>query len=282
MSGFFNYFPSLFYSNTAVTNVIAKVRFEESVARNLAVFYPYTIIEGERPDHIAQRYYDDPTYDWVIYLSNNITDPYHEWPMSQDVFDDFIRVKYGSIANAQSQIAYYKVNHDTDDSVISTAAYDALAASQKQYWSPIVGQLANTVINYERKVLFDVVETNQIVSLTGTFGTFTENEFIKQSSNVKGTVSFANSTNIVIKHVQGTWVSGQPVFYGLSDTVANATITAVSTIYQSISLEELAYWTPVYHYDVEYERNEQNKHIRLLSDIYLDKIEADMKDLLTS
>lgn len=281
MSGFFNYFPALFYSNTAATNIIAKVRFEESVAKNLAVFYPYTIVEGERPDQIAQRYYDDPTYDWVIYLSNNITDPYHEWPMSQQILDEYIATKYGSVANAQAQIAYYKVNYENDDSVISSAAYDALAASQKQYWAPIIGQLANNVLNYERKVLFDVVETNQIVSLTGSFGSFEENEMLKQSSTVRGTVSFANSTNIVIKHVSGTWTSGQPVYYGLSSAVANANITSVETIYQSISSEELSYWTPVYQYDVEYEKNEQNKHIKLLSNIYLDKIETDMKELLT-
>lgn len=280
MAGFFNYFPSLFYSNTAATNIIARVRFEESVAKNLAVFYPYTIMEGERPDQIAQRYYDDPTYDWVIYLSNDITDPYHEWPMSQQMFDSYITAKYGSIANAQLQTAYYKVNYETDDSVISSAAYEALAAVQKQYWSPIVGY-SNTVINYERKALFHFVETNKVVSLAGTFGSFNENDIIKQSNTIKGTISFANSTNIVIKHIQGDWTSGQTVYNALSNTVANATITSVSTIFQPLSSEELAYWTPAYQYDVEYERNEQNKHIRLLSNAYLDKIEADMKDLLS-
>jgi hypothetical protein len=280
MSGFFNYFPSLFYSNTAVTNIIAKVRFDQSVSKNLAVFYPYTVEEGERPDQIAQHYYDDPSYDWIVYLSNNITDPYHEWPLTQSSFDSYIKEKYGSTANAQAQIAYYTVNYENDDSVISTAAYDALAGVQKQYWVPITGY-SNTILNYERKALDQVVETNQIISLSGTFGTFTENDIIKQAGGVTGTVGFANSTNLVIKHISGTWQSGQTVFVGLSNTVANATITAVDTVYQPLSSEELSYWIPVYRYDVEFANNEQKKHIKLLSNIYLNKIEADMKDVLS-
>ena len=184
------------------------------------------------------------------------------------------------MANAQAQVAYFTVNYENDDSIISTAAYDALASTQKQYWSPITGY-GNTILNYERKVLDEVVETNKIVSLTGTFGTFTENDILKQANGVIGTVGFANSTNLVIKHVFGTWEPSQTVYIGLSNTVANATITAVSTIHQPLSSEELSYWIPAYQYDVEFAANEQKKHIKLLSNIYTNKIEADMKDVLS-
>lgn len=58
MAGYFNFFPSTEYANTIVTNLISKVKFDQSVQENLAVFYPYTIEQGERPDQIAARYYD--------------------------------------------------------------------------------------------------------------------------------------------------------------------------------------------------------------------------------
>lgn len=279
MSSFFKYFPTLLYSNTVATNIIAKIRFEESVVKNLAVFLPYEIQEGQRPDQIAENYYNDPTYDWVIYLSNNITDPYHQWPKTQDVFENFVVAKFGSIANSQQQIAYYRVNYESDDRVISTTAYDALSAAQKQYWAPILGY-NNRVINYQRKQMYDAVETNKIVSLVGTFGAFTENTLLKQSSSVTGTVSFANSSNIVIKHVLGTWQANTTVYHSLTNAVANATITSVSTIATPIASEELAYWSPVSHYDAEFEKNEAQKHIKLLSSSYIDIIEKDMKDLL--
>jgi len=279
MPGFFNYFPTTFHSNTVATNIIAKMKFDASVAKNLAVFYPYVISDGERADQIAANYYEDPSYDWVVYLSNNIIDPYHEWPMDQAILDNFVSRKYGSIANAQLQIAHYRVNYDTDERVISPAAYQALSSVQKQYWIPIFGY-STTPINYERKEMLDVVETNRIVSLTGTFGSFSENDIIKQSSAVMGTVSFANSTNLTIKHVSGTWQANTTVYTGLSNTVANATVTSVSNIYQALETDELAYWTPVYQYDLEQLKNENMKHIRLLNNTYLDKIETDMRELL--
>lgn len=281
MSGFFKYFPTLFHSNTVATNIIARIRFEESVTKNLALFLPYQIQDGQRADQIAEQYYNDSTYDWIIYLSNNITDPLHQWPKTQDILENFITAKYGSIANAQQQIAYYRVNYETDDRVISTSAYDALGTAEKQYWAPILSY-NNRVINYERKEISDVVETNMIVSLTGTFGTFTENDMIKQSSSVTGTVSFANSTNLVIKHVSGTWQANTTVYHMTTNVVANANITSVSTIATPISSSEQAYWSSVSQYDVEFETNEAKRHIVLLSSAYVNQIEKDMKDLMAS
>lgn len=281
MSGFFKYFPTLFHSNTVATNIIARIRFEESVTKNLALFLPYQIQDGQRADQIAEQYYNDSTYDWIIYLSNNITDPLHQWPKTQDIFENFITAKYGSIANAQQQIAYYRVNYETDDRVISTSAYDALGTVEKQYWAPILSY-NNRVINYERKELNDVVETNQIVSLTGTFGAFTENNMIKQSSSVTGTISFANSTNLIIKHVSGTWQANTTVYHMTTNAIANATIASVSTIATPIGSNEQAYWTSVSQYDVEFETNEAKRHIVLLSSAYVNQIEKDMKDLMAS
>jgi len=91
MAGYFNFFPSTEYANTIVTNLISKVKFDQSVQKNLAVFYPYTIDQGERPDQIAARYYNDPELDWLIYLANDIMDPYYDWPLSQNQFYEFVK-----------------------------------------------------------------------------------------------------------------------------------------------------------------------------------------------
>ena len=281
MSNYFNYFPSLIYANTAVTNIIAKVKFDESVSKNLAVYYPYTIVEGERPDQIAEHYYEDSSYDWVIYFSNSITDPYHEWPKDSNQFNDYMTAKYGSIANSQLQIAHYRVNYEQDETVISPAAYEALATNQKKYWSPILGG-NEQILNYQRKELDLVSDTNQLVTLTGTF-----NEIPPLSSVVKyyspnpvlGTVAFANSSTLILKHVTGVWSTGLMVYAGNNASI-NASITAVTTTSHCIPDEEIAYWTPVTFYEMEAEENEKKKHIRLLSSNYINLIERDMKELL--
>lgn len=280
MSGFFSYFPSMLYANTAVTNVIAKVKFTDSVAKNFAVYYPYVIKEGERADQIAAHYYEDEQYDWVIYMSNDIIDPHQEWPKPQNEMESMIRAKYGSIANAQLQTAFYKVNYETDDSVISTAAYDALAGDQKPYWSPIMNEY-EVVLNYERKAFDFSCDTNKIIALDGTFGNLQSGDVIKQSSSVKGTVSFANTSYVVLKHISGTWATGSTVYYSGNSAVANATVSTVSTLHMPLSNTVASYWSPVSFYDYEHDENEKKKHIRLLSADYLNLIERDMKELLS-
>ena len=279
MSSYFSFFPSLLYSNTAVTNVIAKVKFDESVSKRLATFYTYTIQEGERPDQIAHNYYQDSSYDWIIYLSNGIVDPLHEWPKDIATMNDFIASKYGSVANAQLQTAYYRVNYTADETVLTTAAYTALSTNQKKYWAPILGY-NNTVNSYERKELELVSETNLIIQLGGTFSNVNVGSVIKQSSSVSGTVGFANSSTVIIKHVLGTWQTATTVYNSLTGNTLTANVSSVTTINQPIPTDELTYWAPVSYYDSEHEINERRKHITLLNNVYVDLIERDMRDLL--
>lgn len=281
MSSYFSFFPSLLYANTAVTNIIAKAKFDASVSKNLAVFYPYTLQEGERADQLAELYYEDSSYDWIIYLSNGIVDPYHDWPKSENSLNDFITTKYGSSANAQLQTAYYRVNYTFDDRIISTATYAALSAGQKQYWGPILGY-NDVVINYQRKEMDTTSETNQTLTLTGSFGGIVQNDIIKQSSTVMGTVGFANSSTLTMKHISGTWLPSTPVYEATTNALANASIAAVSSPTYAIPLDEISYWSSVSLYDVEQEKNEANKNIRLLSSSYINAIETDMRDLFAS
>lgn len=278
MSGYFSFFPSLLYANTAATNIIAKMQFDASVLKRSVSFYPYTIVNDERADVVADNYYGDPSYDWLVYLSNNIVDPQNEWPKSEDQMNEFLTAKYGSVVKAQQQTAYYQVSYNFDDRVISPSVYTAMSAGQKKYWSPIVST-QNQVINYQRKELDTVVETNQVVMLSGTFQGLTPSDVIKQSSSIVGTVSFANTTAVMIKHVSGTWTT-DPVYFMSTGQQANATVTSATVVSQPIPLDEITYWTPVSVYESETNINESRKHIRLVSSSYVDIIERDMRNAL--
>lgn len=282
MAAYFTHFPTMLYGNTAVTNLIAKVKFDESVTKNLATFYPYTIKEGERADQIAQSYYEDASYDWIIYLGNDIADPYHDWPKSDNVFKEYIVAKYGTVANSQLQTVFWRVNYESDDSVITTAVYAALAAGQKQYWAPILGY-DDKVVSYQRKPLDIASETNKVVTLEGTFQALTENTIIKQSSSVMGTVTFANTTTVTIKNVSGTWATGSNnVLFAGNNAPVTATITSSAVTHTSIPSAETTYWSPVSAFEYEQELNEQRKHIRILNKAYIDIIERDMRGLLAA
>ena len=53
-----------------------------------AVFYnKYTIKDTDRLDLIAEKYYGDPFYDWVILLTNNMINGVYDWPLDTESFE---------------------------------------------------------------------------------------------------------------------------------------------------------------------------------------------------
>lgn len=276
MAGYFNYFPSFNYANNLATNVLAKIKFNESVQENLAVFYPYTIQQGERADQISARYYDDPSYDWIIYLSNEIVDPYYDWPMSTNQFNDYINFKYGNIELAQSKIAFFRVNYKNSESVISTSTYDGLSSSLKRYYTPVLG-FNNNIVSYKNKELEYVLETNKTINLavSSVNGTFIEGEVIKQGSN-KAMIQSSNSSSIIINKLIGSFTTGT---VSGQQSSANAVVSSATTLNQSISDLEASFWEPVDFYTYENELNESKFNIRILDRSYLSKVSSDVREL---
>ena len=54
----------------------------------------YDVKEGESPEVVADKFYGDPEYHWVVLMVNDITDRYHDWPMSTPQFLQFVNEKY--------------------------------------------------------------------------------------------------------------------------------------------------------------------------------------------
>jgi Base plate wedge protein 53 len=268
------------YSNTISTNIIAKVAFAKSVQDNVVQFYPYTIENNMRADEIAKNYYGDSSYDWVVYLSNNIIDPVNEWYKTQEQLDALIEQKYGSFVDALARVKYYTVNYQDDERVITTAAYTALTSGQKKYWSPRLNS-GNVVVGYQRAALDWNIESFNSVELAGTFQGLNTGDLIKQSSSINGEVSYANTSLVVIKNVSGTWVSGNAVYHGTTGEAANATITSVSSVTSALPADEVAYWTSVSAYDYENNVNESRREIALVGVSFVNQIERDMRDALS-
>tara|TARA_R100001509_G_scaffold164485_1_gene142218 strand:- start:99 stop:758 length:660 start_codon:yes stop_codon:yes gene_type:complete len=70
--------------------------------------YDFRVIkEGERPDIIANKVYDDPELDWVVLITNNITNIRNQWPLSNNDLHNYMLEKYGSEA-ALSDVHHYE------------------------------------------------------------------------------------------------------------------------------------------------------------------------------
>jgi hypothetical protein len=128
---YFKYFPKTFYSRDNfvttdfATNILVRFKVINDALENRSAYYPFVIPEGERADTIADKYYGDAKYAWVINVFNNYVDPLWEWPLSDEEFYAYVTREYGSVAEAKSDIEfYYKTLNGRDYIVDSSQAYD--------------------------------------------------------------------------------------------------------------------------------------------------------------
>ena len=97
---YFEKFPKIYYDANAdgkykvMTDIISRVKLVDSVKENILNFDYYNIKDGETPEMIAHKYYDDPELHWTILVVNDVIDYYTQWPMSVQKFEEFIKDKY--------------------------------------------------------------------------------------------------------------------------------------------------------------------------------------------
>ena len=117
---YFGSFPLIVYDSVGdgnfkiVTNLLKRVAMKSKVKANTLIFDTYDVKEGETPEMIANKLYGDPELHWVILYVNNITDRYHQWPMSYGQFNSFLNEKYSN----PDGIHHYEISQTSGDTSI--------------------------------------------------------------------------------------------------------------------------------------------------------------------
>ena len=62
-------------------NLFRRIKIREINDAQITNFEFYNIKEGERPDTVANKFYNNPSLDWVVLLANNIINVQNEWPL---------------------------------------------------------------------------------------------------------------------------------------------------------------------------------------------------------
>ena len=121
MPRYFNYFPKLVYSSngtsTIITDLMTRPALIQDILNNSSLYYEYDIQEGDTAEMIASKYYGDPELHWIVLITNQITDPFYDWPLSYQQFIKFIKSKYGSQAEAMLTIHHYERQIQSIDSI---------------------------------------------------------------------------------------------------------------------------------------------------------------------
>ena len=117
---YFSKFPLTVYdvkgngNITTLTNIIKRVRFKTLTSSRLVNFDIYDVRDGETPEMIAHRYYEESEYHWIILLANDIQDYYNEWPMAVPQLEKFIASKYDDVDG----IHHYTIKQESGDTTV--------------------------------------------------------------------------------------------------------------------------------------------------------------------
>ena len=99
---YFNRFPLMVYDVAGNENykllpdILKRVKLRSGLRSGSFLFDAYDVIDGERPEDIAFREYGDAQLHWVVLMTNNITDRYYQWPLTQPQFQEHLTDKYGA------------------------------------------------------------------------------------------------------------------------------------------------------------------------------------------
>lgn len=180
MSFFFRNFPTVEYDiehdggKATITDFTLRYKILAALKDRAAVYYEYDIQDGERADIIADKYYGNSTYEWLVFLANDIIDPQFDWPLSQRNFESYIKSKYGNTQVAYQQIHHYEWiirpqsildgNISPEYAVeVSLAKYNTLAPSARRV--VYAYDYENTLNERKRQIrLIDKVYLSNIIS----------------------------------------------------------------------------------------------------------------------
>ena len=162
MAKFFNYYPKTFYTSNnntsgvdAVTNIIVRFAFEKQLKENSLSFYPYQIQDGDTPEIIADKYYENSERHWIVLLFNDIIDPQFDWPLNQNAIIEYIDKKYkangASNTTVQTGIAWALSENNVQAylKIITTTGNDGTINTEKlQVDRNTYANIASSTINY--------------------------------------------------------------------------------------------------------------------------------------
>ena len=121
--GYFRELPELDYqsflsdSNSSqnylrVKNLFRRNKLRDDLQNVFTIFNKYEIVEGARPDTVAEEFYGSAELDWVVLMTANITRVRDQWPLSYRDLYRYAENKYG--ITGLSSVHHYETTEVKD------------------------------------------------------------------------------------------------------------------------------------------------------------------------
>jgi hypothetical protein len=288
MSRFFDKFPlvqytlnkQLYSEYDTATNLLFRIGLVRDVMENnISAYYYYAIVDGDRPEIVAEKVYGDAEAHWIILYANNIFDPYYDWPMDSRTFDNYITDKYGSIAWAQTNYHHYEKVITRENPAAQVTMVTSFEVNDKKLTDDVL-----SLIDYE--INYNIGEP---VFIGASYGANTYSGTVMAWSNSNGYIVLANTTGTAKSYdfligansaangtVVATTVPSVPMdaYNTLVDTTDYASYeVAGRTVREIISRNRVTY------YDYELELNESKRLIKIIQPQYYNQIISELNNL---
>jgi len=183
-----------------VKNLFKKGYLRDDIFQDLTLFTKYKVQGDDRPDNIAYSLYDDASLDWVILLSNNITNIQTEWPMPQADLDRYLLEKYGSY-EAQEEIHHYETQEVKNSTgvVIVEEGLTVESDFSVEFYDWMIDSLetkqgiTTPITNYEYEMKIDDDKRN-IFALKPRYLNVVKDDLQEMMTYKKGSTSYISET----------------------------------------------------------------------------------------
>lgn len=115
----FNGVPIIQYNDDQITDISNNLTVEWTSGN--IFFINYSIKDGDTPENIAYRLWNDSSLSWILCIVNDIIDPFFDWPLRSDELMEYIKNKYGEdhVYSTHHYIKNdYVVNYNPSDPAI--------------------------------------------------------------------------------------------------------------------------------------------------------------------
>ena len=94
-----------------VKNLFRRNKLRDDLQNVFTIFNKYEIVEGARPDTVAEDFYGSADLDWVVLMTAGIINVRDEWPLSNYALYQYAEQKYG---DQLSDVRYYETKEIKD------------------------------------------------------------------------------------------------------------------------------------------------------------------------
>ena len=103
-----------------VKNLFRRVKLRDDLQNVFTIFDKYQIVDGARPETVAQELYGSSQYDWVVLVCAGITRVRDQWPLSDKEIYNYAYELYGNDLNSVHHYETTEVK-DSQDRLILPA-----------------------------------------------------------------------------------------------------------------------------------------------------------------